>query len=115
MSDLAEIDTATQNVTHTSMDAVASRYDITGAILFGGRVRKSHRPDSYVDVAVRLHGRPGQFVATTLAMAELAYEVLLDTGIRIQPLPIWEDEWKQPEAHSTPRLLHNIDRDGVRL
>lgn len=48
-------------------------------------------------------------------MADLAYDVLLETGIRIQPLPIWEEEWVHPEAYSNPRLLHNIRREGVRL
>jgi len=57
--------------------------------------------------------RAGKFVATRPAMADLAYEVLLQTGIRIQPLPIREEEWEHPEAYSNPRLLHNIDRDGI--
>jgi len=50
-----------------------------------------------------------------LAMADLAYDVLLDTGIRIQPLPIWESDWEHPESYSNPALLRNIGRDGVRL
>ncbi|MHB8253386.1 MAG: nucleotidyltransferase domain-containing protein [Acidiferrobacter sp.] len=97
------------------MVAVASRYDVIGAILFGSRARKSHRPDSDADVAVLLHGQAGKFVATKLAMGDLAYDVLLHTGIRIQPLPIWEDEWSRPEAYSNPRLLINIEREGIRL
>ena len=48
-------------------------------------------------------------------MADLAYDVLLETGIRIQPLPIWEEEWEHPEAYSNPRLLHNIAREGMQL
>ena len=86
-----------------------------GAILFGSRARRSHRPESDADVAVLLHGSPGKFVATKLAMADLAYDILLETGIRIQPLPIWEDEWEHPEAYSNPHLLHNIEREGIRF
>ena len=48
-------------------------------------------------------------------MADLAYDALLETGIRIQPLPIWEEERVHPETYSNPRLLHNIRREGVRL
>ena len=48
-------------------------------------------------------------------MADLAYDVLLETGIRIQPLPIWEEEWEHPEAYSNPHLLPNIAREGIRL
>lgn len=70
---------------------------------------------SIVDVAVLLHGEPGSFVATKLAMDDFAYDVLLDTGIRIQPLPIWEEEWAHPERYSNPRLLYNIEREGIRL
>ena len=57
----------------------------------------------------------GDFIATKLAMADIAYDVLLDTGIRIQPLPIWENEWRHPERYPNPTLIKNIDREGVRL
>ena len=36
-------------------------------------------------------------------MADVAFDVLLETGIRIQPLPVWEDEWEHPESYSNPR------------
>lgn len=115
MGSTADIDWETAKATRAFIEKVTNRYDVAGAILFGSRARKSHRADSDADVAVLLHGRPGKFVATKLAMADLAYEVLLETGIRIQPLSIWEVEWEHPEAYSNPRLLHNIDREGIRL
>lgn len=40
---------------------------------------------------------------------------MLETGIRVQPLPIWEDEWAHPENYSNPALLRNIAREEVRL
>lgn len=115
MKSATDIDLETANAARAFIDKVASRYDYAGAILFGSRARKSHHPESDADVAVLLHGRPGKFVATKLAMADLAYDVLLETGIHIQPLPIWEDEWEHPETYSNPRLLHNIEREGIRL
>lgn len=115
MSSLADIDAETLNATNIFLEKVTARYDMAAAFLFGSRARKSHRADSDADVAVLLHGQPGKFVATKLAMADLAYDVLLDTGIRIQPLPIWETEWEHPEMYSNPALLRNIGRDGVRL
>jgi len=108
MGSIADIDKETADATRAFIEKVASRYDLAGAILFGSRARKTYRSDSDADVAVLLHGRPGKFVATKLAMADLAYEVLLDTGIRIQPLPIWEEEWEHPDAYSNPGLLRNI-------
>lgn len=92
MSSTANIDTETEKAVRSFAERVASRYDVAGVILFGSRARKFYRPGSDADVAVFLRGRPGKFVATKLAMADLAYEVLLETGIRIQPLPIWQEE-----------------------
>lgn len=115
MGALTDIDPETLNAARVFLGRVAARYDMAGAFLFGSRARRSHRPDSDADIAVLLHGQPGKFVATKLAMADLAYDVLLDTGIRIQPLPIWEDEWEHPETYSNPQLLQNIGREGIRL
>ena len=111
----ADMDKETANAMRAFIEKVASHYDLAGAILFGSRARKTHRSDSDADVAVLLHGRPGKFISTKLAMDDLAYEVLLEMGIRIQPLPIWEIEWQHPETYSNPHLLHNIEREGVWL
>jgi hypothetical protein len=48
-------------------------------------------------------------------MADLAFDVLLETGVHISPLPVWTEEWEHPEAYSNPILLRNIAREGVRL
>lgn len=110
-----EHDPALAAATHAFMTRIAGQYDVSGAILFGSRARETHQPDSDADIAILLHGRPGPFVATKMAMADIAYEVLLETGIRIQPLPIWDDEWAQPESYVNPRLLNNIKCEGIRL
>lgn len=109
------MDQDTERVSQLFLKRLAGKYNIVGAILFGSRARKEFRPDSDADVAVLLRGRHNNFLATKLEMADIAYDVLLETGIRIQPLPIWEDEWAHPETYSNPRLLHNIDREGIRL
>jgi uncharacterized protein len=97
------------------MERIAGQYEMAGAILFGSRARGTHRPDSDADVAVLLRGEHQRFLPTKLAMADVAFDVLLETGIRIQPLPVWEDEWEHPESYSNPRLLANIANEGVRL
>ena len=109
------LDPKTRQAVDEFLLKVTARYEVTGAILYGSRARKSHRSDSDADVAVLLRGRKGRFVATKLDMADLAYDVLLETGIRIQPLPLWEGEWDEPEAYSNPTLLANIAREGIRL
>lgn len=97
------------------MQRVSEAYELDGAILFGSRARRNHRPDSDADVAVLLHGRHGVFLDTKLALADIAYEVLLETGVLIQPLPVWEDEWQHPQLAENPRLIANIVREGIRL
>ena len=115
MGSLADIDAETKLAASAFIGEVAIRFDMTGAVLFGSRARQGHRPDSDADIAVFLGGCVGNFVRTKLAMADIAYDVLLATGIRIQALPIWEAEWAHPDAYSNPRLLRNIEREGIRL
>jgi len=91
---------------------VSVRYSVKAALLFGSRARGTHRADSDVDVAVLLRGPRGKLMDTSLEMADIAFDVLLETNVYIQPLPIWEDEWEHPETHSNPRLLENIRREG---
>lgn len=109
------VDREPANAARAFVERLSSRYPISEAILFGSRARGYFRPDSDADIAVLLRGRRGRFVDTKLAMADVAYDVLLETGVRIQPLPIWEDDWAHPESYSNPRLLEIINRDGIRL
>ncbi len=90
-------------------------YPVRKAVLFGSRARGEFRSDSDADVAVFLDGAPGRFAETKLALADIAYDVLLETGIRVQPIPVWETEWAHPETYPNPRLLQNIEREGVAL
>jgi predicted nucleotidyltransferase len=115
MATPVDLDPDTERAVRTFLSRVSASYDFAGAILFGSRARRTNRPDSDADIAVLLHGHPGKFVSTKLEMADIAYDVLLETGIRIQPLPIWEEEWEHPEKYSNPLLLRNIEREGIRL
>jgi len=94
---------------------VALAWPLQSAMLFGSQARGSAHVGSDTDVAVLLQGHTGDFVTTKLALDDVAYDVLLDSGIRIQPLPIWEGEWAHPDLYSNPRLLENIAREGLAL
>lgn len=94
---------------------IASAYQTQSIMLFGSRARGTAHAESDADVAVVLKGETGHFVRTKMAMNDIAYDILLDTGIRIQPLPVWESEWAHPENYTNPCLLHNIARDGIAL
>ncbi|MDR0379258.1 MAG: nucleotidyltransferase domain-containing protein [Candidatus Accumulibacter sp.] len=89
-------------------------YDMAGAIVYGSRARGTHHSESDADVAVLLRGeRQERIMPTALAMADVAFDVLLETGINVSPLPIWLDEWEHPELTRNPTLLKNIAREGI--
>jgi uncharacterized protein len=113
--DANAIDPGTEDAVRRFLSRIADRYDMAGALLYGSRARGSYRPDSDADVAVLLRGERQRLLPTTLAMADVAYDVLLETGINIAPLPIWTEEWENPDTYSNPALLRNIAREGVRL
>ncbi|MGE0873738.1 MAG: nucleotidyltransferase family protein [Burkholderiales bacterium] len=110
-----EVDVDTQRAARAFLAQVTRRYDVERAILFGSRARRDHRPESDADIAVILRGHRQRFLDTKLELADIAFDVLLETGILIQPLPVWADEWAHPEQYRNPALLESIGRDGVRL
>jgi predicted nucleotidyltransferase len=110
-----QVPTSTLQATRAFAARVAHTYPTRQAILFGSRARGTAHAESDADVAVILSGPPGHFVHTKMAMNDIAYDILLDTGIRIQPLPVWEAEWAHPDRYSNPHLLHNIAREGITL
>ena len=62
-----------------------------------------------------LRGVPGQRVDEALKMADIAFDVMLDMGILIEAIPLWEQEWEHPERFSNPALIEDIRRQGLRL
>ena len=109
------IDTSTLEAVHIFLLRISASYPVSRAIIFGSRARGKFQSDSDADVAIVLAGNIGNFSITKVAMADIAYDVLLETGIRVQPLPIWEEQWANPDTYSNPQLLHNINREGVIL
>lgn len=91
------------------------RYPVRAGILFGSRVRASHSTDSDADLAVVLSGASGDRRSASRDMAGLAFDVLMETGVLVDPLPLWEDELERRVAFSNPALIDAIWRDGVRL
>lgn len=94
-------------------EKLANRFDAVQLILFGSRARGDYHEESDADVAVILSGQPEDFVETKLAMAGLAFDVLVETGVLIQALPVWECEQTSPTGYSNPELLQDIARGGI--
>ncbi len=109
------LDQATEYAVRRFLALIGERYTIAEAILFGSRARGTHHPDSDIDVAVLLSGTQQRLMPIILDMADIAFDVLLETEILISPFPIWLDEWEHPETYSNPALLQNIEREGIRL
>jgi antitoxin ChpS len=95
-------------------ELASETFNIDQLVLFGSRARGDYRADSDANVAVLLRGEPGEFVDTKLALAYLAYEVLLLTGVRIRPFPIWGTQSRNPERFLNPDV-QTITREGITL
>ena len=107
------IDHDTEQAVRRFLVLLVPSFSMAGAILYGSRARGVYRPDSDADVAVLLHGGHQRALPTTLAMADIAYDVLLESGINISPLPVWEEQREHPDRHSNPAWLRNIARDAA--
>ncbi len=83
-------------------------------ILFGSRARGDHAPDSDADVAVVLHGEIDNRWQLKRQMIEETYPILLEAGLYIQPWPIAEWEFDDPDRSPNPDFVRNILRDGIR-
>ena len=108
-------DADTERAVRAFLEKVARQYDVTGAILFGSRARGDSRAGSDADIAVLLQGTPGHRGDAALKMAGIAFDVMLETGLLVEAIPLWQEEWEHPERFSNPALIENIRRDGVRL
>ncbi|MFT3741858.1 MAG: nucleotidyltransferase domain-containing protein [Gammaproteobacteria bacterium] len=112
---LQRLDRNTEEAVRRFLALIAKRYKVASIIVYGSRARGTHRPNSDADVAILLKGSHQKLLTTMLTMADIAYDVLLEKGVNISPLPIWLDEWEHPENYSNPALLYNIAKEGFRL
>jgi predicted nucleotidyltransferase len=115
MGQTTKIDPGTERAVRAFIVKMAGQYDLAGVVLFGSRARGNFYPESDADIAVLLRGVPGRRVDAALKMADIAFDVMLETGVLIEAIPLWEDEWEHPERFSNPALIENIRREGVRL
>ncbi|MFB1490503.1 MULTISPECIES: nucleotidyltransferase domain-containing protein [unclassified Thiocapsa] len=97
------------------VDRLRTRYDVAGALLYGSRARGVAGDLSDVDLAVLLGGPQGNRADAAVDMAGIAFDLMLDTGILVDPLPIWLEEWKHPEGFANPALIETIRREGIPL
>lgn len=109
------MDSETEHTAKLFLHRVRERYDLREAYLFGSRANQKMSSESDADIAVLLEGKLGSRADTAIEMAAIAFDVMLETGILVDALPFWEEEWAHPERFGNPALIRNILRDGVRL
>ncbi len=81
-------------------------------ILFGSRARGDHQPDSDADVAIVMRDPIEDWWPLTQSVGEETYEILLDTGLYIEPHVIESAAINAPESSKNPPLVREILRDG---
>jgi predicted nucleotidyltransferase len=111
----ARVDTETERTAKLFLHRVRERYNLREAYLFGSRANQTMSSESDADIALLFEGKLDSRADTAIEMAAIAFDVMLETGILVDALPFWEEEWMHPERFGNPALIRNILRDGVRL
>ena len=84
----AHVNANTLTATRAFAERVAQAYPTQKAILFGSRARGTAHDESDAVVAIILKGAVGPFIKTKMAMTDIVYNILLNSGSRIQRLPV---------------------------
>jgi DNA invertase Pin-like site-specific DNA recombinase len=109
------LDAATEHAARVFMQRIEGKYPAVEGLVYGSRARGDHKPDSDTDLAVILKGDRGDRYEVSGDMAGIAFDVMMETGVLVSALPLWEEEFRQPERFSNPALIANIKREGLRV
>jgi predicted nucleotidyltransferase len=108
---MRRLDPQTENAVRTFLARVPPELKVERAIVFGSRARGDSRPDSDADLAL-IFERGNEWPIVGL-LAGLAFDVLMETGILVQPVPIATLDWTHPERFPRPGFLRNVAREGI--
>jgi len=112
---VAQIDSLTRRSIDLFLAGVRQRYAIAEVWLYGSRARGDAREDSDVDLALVIDGDLPLASSVAADMGGETYDVMVETGRYVLPLPIPRRLWDEPTRHSNPYLLANVRRDGIAL
>ena len=97
----------------SALSAVYSS-ELNNVFVFGSRARGNAANDSDLDVVVVLKDDGLDHFTERMKLADLAYDVIVETGIHLQPWPVTIGEWENPETHRNPALVWAMKRDAIR-
>ncbi|NEX22949.1 nucleotidyltransferase domain-containing protein [Thiorhodococcus mannitoliphagus] len=110
------IDPITQEALRSFQAILHAKYGahLRALYLFGSRARGDHRPDSDADVAVFLDEVTDP-IGEQFDLIDRGYDILLRTGINIQPWVFEQENLSDSAPHRAAHLVTEIRREGVRL
>ncbi len=79
---------------------------------FGSRARGEASLVSDLDVAVILDDVVDRY-RDIMALDDIAYDAIVETGEEVHPWPVSVDEWENPEKTRNPALIRAMRRDGL--
>jgi DNA invertase Pin-like site-specific DNA recombinase/predicted nucleotidyltransferase len=109
------LDSETERATRAFMQRLEGKYPVVEALLYGSRARGDHNPDSDADLALILKGEKGDRYRVVRDFGGVGFDVMMETGILVHALPLWEGEFSEPRRFNNPALIENIKREGLRL
>jgi uncharacterized protein len=115
VSDIAFIEPATIAVARRVADRASQTFNVSEALLFGSRARGDFHDESDADLAIVLRGDLPDRLRAANVLADIAFDVLLETGVLVSPLPLTQREMEEPSSFNNPRLIESIRRDGIAL
>jgi uncharacterized protein len=107
-------DPKTERAVRAFLDRAAASIRYERAILYGSRARGDYRVDSDADLALIMHEHADEWPILS-ALSGLAFDVFLETGVLIQPVPISSEDWAHPDQFPRPSFLRNVAREGIDL
>ena len=91
---------------------------ISRILLYGSRARGDYQADSDVDIAVVFAGAahvPYDRFKMQMQLSGIRTLAIIDTGIEVSAICLWEDEFRYPEKQNNPAFYHNVVADGILL
>lgn len=107
------LDTRVEQVVIYFSEQIRTRFDIDELIVFGSYARGTASIESDLDVAVVFKNQIPSRSEILISLCDLAYEILLETGLDISPYPLSVEDLRSPESYSNPYLIKNILAEGI--